>query len=87
MLVAIAVTMIVLWLLAMLTSWSMTGMMLTLPLIAIVAIVLRLMRRQNVWVTTKPHSMERKSLVRRHGQSLRPAREKAVGERWIGRSY
>ena len=71
MLYAIAVSMIVLWLLVVPTPLTEGGMIHVLPVIALVAIVFRLMRRQNVWATTGPHAMEGKGIVSPRGQSIR----------------
>jgi|WetSurMetagenome_2_1015567.scaffolds.fasta_scaffold417612_1 hypothetical protein len=78
MLYVVAVTMIVLWLLVVSTPLAKGGMVHVLLVIALVAIAIRLMRRQNVWVTRGPHSGVLKSIVRRYGKSLRPAKQKAA---------
>jgi hypothetical protein len=74
MLYAIAVTMIALWLLAVPTHYIRGEMIHVLLLVALVAIVLRLTRRQNVWVTPKPDTIQRKSTAPRRGQSNRLAK-------------
>ena len=53
MLYAIAVMMLIVWIFALASSITMGGMIHLLPVIAIVAIVVRLMGKQNVFAIRK----------------------------------
>jgi len=78
MLYAIAFTMIVLWLLGVPTPYTKGGMIHVLLVIALVAIVLRLMRRQNVWVTWKPDAIRGKRNALQRRQSYRRGKETPI---------
>jgi hypothetical protein len=76
MLYAIALAMIALWLLAEFTSYIKGDMIHVLLVIALVAIVLRIMRRQNVWVALEPPSADGRNSDTHHHHSLRPGRRR-----------
>ena len=79
---AIAVILTALWLLVITTPYTKGGMIHVLPVIAIVGIVLRLMRRHSVWATKEQIGGSgfegNKGIATQHGLSFHPTKEKLL---------